>query len=295
MAERTVGWSPNPNKANILKESRDFQTTATRFSAAGMNAMAKSHTGRRNAIVLESLLGLSALASSAKSAGASGRLREVPTASASCTAALLQRHSYPQPDQAAHFMPGQLRLNGVPVWEFVPHSVGRLYVMDMFADVERLHANFNRADSAAEDGPGGLKALAGRCAALVAHHGGTRSGGRPDRQFVWNVYSGLWLPGVQDSLNLAVEKKLEKPQVPTVTYRTPTFDPKDPSSFDNRVIANLAEIEEAGNYEWNIRETLDILRDYQANATAGPGPADVASIAERAEAGLRGYESALEK
>ena len=164
MPKRTVGWSPNPNKANILKNSRDFQGAGTRFSAEGRNALAKAHMARRNAHMLELFLSLSALTSRARTANSGGRLRNIPTATPSCTAAILQRHSYPEPDQAAHFVPGRLRLNGLPVWEYLTSSVGRLYVMDMFADVERLHANFNRADSEAENVPFGLKALATRCA-----------------------------------------------------------------------------------------------------------------------------------
>ena len=290
MANRTVGWSPNPNKANVLSEHRNFQASGTAVSAEGRNALAKVHTGRRNAHMLELFLSLGALASKSRAAGSGRRLREVPTSTASCTAALLQRYSYPRPDQAAHFMPGQLRLNGLPIWEYQANTVGRLYLMDMFADVERLPVNFNRADSEAESGPLGLKELAARCTGHIVRHSGS-SGGRVDRQFVWNVYQGLWLPGLDDAIETAIANKQTKPQPAQVRHQAPTFNPGEPWSFDPHRI-QLPESGGASDTEWNIAETLAILRAYETHTTAGPRSTDVAAVAERAEAGVRGDASA---
>jgi len=287
-------WSPNPNKANVLKNSRDFQASGNRFSAEGRNALAKAHTAGRNARMLELLMGVSALASHARSANAAEGLRQVPGSSASCTRAILRRQWYRAPDQAAHFLPGQLRLDARPVWDYVPNSVGRLYLMDLFADVERLHANFNRADSAAENGPVGLKALAAHCAHLIVRDASVPKGGVANRQLVWNVYRGLWLPGLEHSFTAAIENKLTKPRPPEIEYKTPTFSPSDPSSSDPRLIANLQQRSDAGDSAWNINETVAILRDSKANATSGPGPADVSDKAQRAEAGIRGHAMVLE-
>lgn len=286
MTSRDAG-SPNPNKAHVLRENRDFQSSGTAISADGRKALAKVHMGRRNAHMLEMFLSLSALASKSRSAGSGPRLREVPTSTASCTAALLQRYSYPAPDQAAHFMPGQLRLNSLPIWEYQTNAVGRIYLMDMFADVERLPSNFNRADSEAERGPTGLKALSAKCSGLIVRHA-SGPGGRADRQFVWNVYERLWLPGVESAVNSARGNKQSRPQPASVSYlpQTASLDPRliDPSS-----------IRSATNREWNAAECVAILGAYAAHTTAGPRSADVGSLADRAEAGIRGDASALEQ
>ena len=96
-------------------------------------------------------------------------------------------------------------------------------------------------------------------------------GGRANRQFVWNIYKGVWLPGSERSLTVALDKKQLRPQVPDVRYASAAFQPGDPSSFDPRLITNLKEIGEAGDYEWNIEETIKILEAYHVNAVAGPG------------------------
>ena len=293
MTTRSFG-SPNPNKASILRDDPRFQGSGTHFSAEGRQALARQHTAQRNAHVLELLCGLSAMASRGRDRHAGTRLRALPTASVTCEAAILQRYSYPSPDQGAHFLPGQLFMNGLPPWSYVSSSVARIFLMDMFADVERLNANFNRADSAAEAGPQGLKALAEACAMRVIRDPSLYSGGRANRQFVWNVYTGLWLQGSERSLAIALDQKKSRPQVPEVQYANRTFQPDTPSSFDSKLITNLEEIGEAGNSEWNIRETIKILEDYRVNAAAGPGAGEMGRIADRAESGLRGNAVVLE-
>jgi hypothetical protein len=116
MVNRIMG-SPNPNKANILKNDPRFETSRTHFSAEGRNALAKAHTAQRNAHMLELFCGLSAMVSTARESDAASRLRGIRTATVSCTKAILQRYSYPAPDAGAHFVPGQLRLSGLPPWE----------------------------------------------------------------------------------------------------------------------------------------------------------------------------------
>ena len=293
MAKRSMG-SPNPNKATILQNDPRFEASRTHFSAEGRNALAKWHTAKRNVHMFELFCGLSAMASTAPASGALSRLRGISLATVCCTGAILQRYSYPAPDAGAHFVPGQLRLNGLPPWVFVTNWPARIFLMDLFADVERLHVNFNRADSAAEDGPNGLKELAAECASHIIRDPSASSGRGSNRQFVWNVYQGLWLPGLERSLTIAIDKKESKPQVAEVQYGVPSYNPGDPSSFDPRLITNLEQIGEADNYEWNIKQTLAILHDSKANATAGPSGADVSRVASQVDAAIKGYEVAIE-
>jgi hypothetical protein len=295
MPNRTMG-SSNPVKAAILKNDPRFEASQTHYTAEGRSQMAKAHTANRNAHMLELLCGLSAMASAA-SGGPALRLRNLRLTTVNFTGAIRQRYSYPEPDAGAHLMPGQLRLSGLPPWEYVPHQVGRIFLLDLFEEVDRLHANFNRADSAAEDGPNGLKELAVEAATQILRDSSARPGGRANRELVWNVHKGLWLPGVEKSLTLAIDKKDAKPQVPSLKHATPTFDPKKgPESFDPRLLDpdSFAAINAARQYEWNISETILIARDNLRFAADGPGVSEFGELASRAESALKGDAQAIE-
>lgn len=54
------------------------------------------------------------------------------------------------PSQAAHFLPGQIRIGGQNVWNLVSDYSTRSRLEFLFAEVERLPVAFNQADSAAE-------------------------------------------------------------------------------------------------------------------------------------------------
>lgn len=91
----------------------------------------------------------------------------------SCLAAIRQNFSSSQsgthmglptgPMQAAHFLPGQIIINGLPLWNYAKDTVTRGRIEFLFAEVEHLPAIFNQADSAAE----AKGNMAGLCAALT--------------------------------------------------------------------------------------------------------------------------------
>ena len=128
------------------------------------------------------------------------------------------------------------------------------------------------------------------------HHTGLSCCHSRQRESIAGVerLSRIVLPGAEDAIAIAIENKEARPRVPQILYKVPTFDSKDPSSFDPRMITNLPEISASDQSEWNIEDTIAILRDYRANSTAGPTPADVPGLAQRADAGVRGHDTALE-
>jgi hypothetical protein len=292
VADRTFG-SPNPFKASILRNDPDFQTSRSQLSADQRQAAAKHHVVQRNRHALQLLLALSAMTSASQSPGSGSRRRGLSVATVNSGAAILQRHSYPEPDQGAHFLPGQVYLNGRTPWTYVANSLARLYVMDMFANVERLHRNFNTADSQAEKGPHGLTELMTECATRVVHHSTGPTDGRSDRQFVYNVFTGLWLPGHERSLLVALNKKQARPQVPDVSYAKQTFQPWEPESFDPHLISNLDDIQNASTFAWNNEEVIKILQASLPHARTGPGAVELSDLADHAESALKGHEEAL--
>ena len=102
------------------------------------------------------------------------------TGAVDCVAAVTQNFSSSQsmthmgmpvgPTQAAHFLPGQIRISGRPIWEFAPNRATRDQIEFLFAEVEHLPVTFNQADTAAEakgEGRGLCSALANACTALI--------------------------------------------------------------------------------------------------------------------------------
>jgi hypothetical protein len=109
------------------------------------------------------------------------RQRGVPlTGMIDCVAATKQNFSSSQsmthmglpmgPTEAAHFMPGQIRIGGKEVGLFATDLKTRGHIEFLFAEVEHLPAPFNQADTAAEDKgkAGGLcHALISACTTLI--------------------------------------------------------------------------------------------------------------------------------
>src|SRR5262245_4329479 len=199
MGDRIKGYS-NPNRESLLKNDRRFEPSQTHYSAEGRTALSRAHTAKRNAYVLELMCGLSAMVSAGRAKGGASRLSGLQLATVSVAGAFRQGVSYSDGNVAAHVLPGQILLSGLEPYHYISNSVGRIFLKDLFEEVDRLPVNFNRADSAAEDGPGGLKELAEHVAARLIRDGSPRSGGMANREFVYNLYNGLWLPGVHKSL-----------------------------------------------------------------------------------------------
>lgn len=145
-----------------------FQGTIERN--ANIRQQAFDHNLGRNVRVVKLLAYLGLLRHAGKPL--SGTIR--------CIAAIRQNFSSSQsgtnmglptgPRQAAHFMPGQITINGRPMWNYTNDPATRGRIEFLFADVEHLPAVFNQADTVAEakGQEGGLcSALAGACQKMV--------------------------------------------------------------------------------------------------------------------------------
>lgn len=88
--------------------------------------------------------------------------------------------------QAAHFLPGTVRIGGAPLWEFTSDPKCKGHIEALFADVEHLPTVYNQADTAAEakgTGVGLCGALAAACQSLLIGAGGT--GGMQAAHKIW--------------------------------------------------------------------------------------------------------------
>jgi hypothetical protein len=74
------------------------------------------------------------------------------SATVTCTKAIRQHFTSSRAEgkQAAHYLPGQLRINSRCPWEFIVDWRTAQELEGYFGDVEDLPADFNKADSAAE-------------------------------------------------------------------------------------------------------------------------------------------------
>lgn len=87
-----------------------------------------------------------------------------------CRGAAAQHFSAAGGNQAAHYLPGVIMVGSHPLWMLTRHGPTRAAIQTCFADVQDLHANFNKADSAAEGSTAsnGLKSAFGQAAAMLA-------------------------------------------------------------------------------------------------------------------------------
>jgi hypothetical protein len=276
MSTKRIYGSPDPSKPPSIVPR--LQTFSSHISADSRREMAYYHTLGRTVRVQKLLSSLSVMTSAARHGGEvapriSG-LRGGP--SVRCTGAKLQEYSVEAPNAAAHYLPGQVRFNGLPLWEYVRHPGSQIFVKSLFSDVDKLHYLFNISDLASERGPEGLKELLAQCCYIVVQDPAPPSGNRANRQLVANVLERLWVPGSSRAFGAAIEVKEEKPQMPPLKME---WDP-----VQGNVITNLKERSEAGSYEMNIEDTVKILKDYQESAAAQPTPAQTADSFEEVDA-----------
>ena len=181
---------------------------------------------------------------------------EMPSAPAiddiKVTRAEFQNYQAPEGMQAAHYLPGQLKIRGQNPSSLVKEFATKVALDRLFADVETLPANFNKADSQAERS-GLCRAFAASAETVIrAHH---RAKGRIDRSVIDRAY-GTWRVEARNAFAAARERKAEKYTMPDVRYNT-----ADPTRFHE--ITNLAEREAATVYQWAVTVQRDILRWYE--------------------------------
>jgi hypothetical protein len=246
-----------PGYQPLLKDTRDFQTFEGGLTADGRQKLARLHVAGRTERMVKLLAATAAIAAAAKWPGASKRLQQFNRGHVRCTKAELQAVAYPFPEQAAHYLPGQIKVGGLPPWEFLNNIPQQDFLRLLFQDTDRLRFTFNQADSAVEDGPLGMKRLAAQCVKAVIQEHASTSAEKPDRRIVHNVYTRLWLPGAKVAVAEALARKRSKPGVPKVTYV--------PDSLDPRLIApsTIRKVSEAKSSQWNVDEVVKILEDYQ--------------------------------
>jgi len=153
--------------------------------------------------------------------------------------------------QAAHFLPGQIRIAGKEIAQFSTNLQTRGHIQFLFAEVEHLPVVFNQADSAAESN-GLCSALSKACTILI--HSQTKSRQSPGRfplDLVQSAYDE-WHRGAGASLRKAIVSKGEKPGVPSLVG----------DRFEGYTLESLRERSEAGNKLWNRDNSLRILEYY---------------------------------
>lgn len=233
-----------PN-AGLAREARFNQQIVERFRSDPRAAL--EHANFRNDRVARVLCYLGALR-------ALGRIRE--TASVACEAAQRQHFSSSGAHQAAHYLPGQILVDGAFPWRLIQDPRNRLRFESLFADVEHLPANFNKADSAAEDK--GLKEVFAQACQAVIRRTSRPKVGLLDRAAARDAYLLTWRPGAERAIRAAMQQKDSRPHLPELQ--------KD--RWGN--ILNLEERGNAGEAQWRIEEQLNILRHYLASLQALP-------------------------
>lgn len=186
-------------------------------------------------------------------------------AAVECTAAAVQNFSSSQtmthtgqpagPHQAAHFLPGQIRIGGRELWQFASKPATRNAIQFLFAEVEHLPVAFNQADSAAEakGHAGGLcAAFAGACATLLQRAMPVqRAPGKIDMDLLRAGYD-RWHDLATGALAKAIADKTAKAGTPPLVG--------DP--FAGYTPESISARSQAPASEWNRDESLSILRYY---------------------------------
>jgi hypothetical protein len=159
------------------------------------------------------------------------------------------------PTQAAHFLPGQIRIGGREMPELAADPTTRSAIEFLFAEVEHLPSPFNQADTEAEakGQAGGLcSALANACATLIRRPLPNRpANGRIPLDLVQLAYDE-WHRGATAALRRAIANKGVKPGIPPLVG--------DP--FEGYTIESISARSTASATQWNRDNALRILEYY---------------------------------
>ena len=226
-----------------------FQASIERFSGFSRDH-AINHNLGRNVRVLQ-LLGYAALM----------RQRGPLSGFVECGAAKQQNFSSKQTAitgarQAAHFLPGQIRIGGREIWDFETDPKTRASIEFMFGEVEHLPLPFNQADSAAEASGsdwGLCAALARACINIQHAEMGAYTGRLPVGR-VQTAYQ-IWQAAALVGLQTAIANKGEKPGVPDLIG----------DRFQGYTLENISQRSNAGLTLQNRSDSLRILEYYAAH------------------------------
>jgi hypothetical protein len=168
----------------------------------------------------------------------------------------------PLPQQAmAHFLPCQILIGNREPWEYLSDDLTMQRLRWLFAEGHHVPVNFNKADSQAE-ASGLIEAFRAACKKVIEDNA-PRADGKVNTALVAQAYLGTWKPFAVKAYEDAQTAKGDKPQPPEIQY----------AAEGHNVITNLEERGSASRYQWNIDETLDILRMCHRKMQASPLPA----------------------
>lgn len=202
-----------------------------------------------------------------------------------CVAAVRQNFSSSQsmthlglpadPHQAAHFLPGQIRVGGREIWRFAVNPVTAGQIEFLFAEVEHLPVAFNQADTAGEakGQPGGLcAALAQACTTLIRSQPGTG-------KLLSALQTGYeeWHRDAMKALRSAALGKSAKPGIPALEgnaidgYTAESIAARSQASASQsnrddsvRILQYYLEDQAQRGWPWVIGRCQETLRDIEA-------------------------------
>jgi len=227
--------------------ARFNQVTVERFT----NDIAKAigHSNSRNYRVVQVASFFSLIRNSAPN---------VASAAVMIEKAHTQMFRSPDGYQAAHYLPGQLRIQSELPWLLLPTTAAREQLQYLFADVEHLPAAFNKADSAAE--AKGLCETFRAVGETILRDPIPPRKGTINRNLVRRIYDDLWVAGASKSYSDAFAQKSMVSEVP-------------PLERDQE--GNLLNIYERSTADWSREEEAQILLRYrEALRTPPPSLSD---------------------
>jgi hypothetical protein len=223
-------------KGDGPRDARFNQLLVTRFVTDVSKAT--GHSNSRNSHVAQVASFFSAIRTASP---------DLTTARVFIEAAQRQLFRSPNGYQAAHYVPGQLKIGSQLPWMLIPNSSARLRLEYLFADVEHLPAAFNIADSAAEE-KGLCETFRAAGEAVLRDPFPSPKKGMVNRPLVRRIYDDLWVPGAAVAYSEAALQKRLVSEVPALEY-------------DEE--GNISNLEERGEADPSRDEEMRILQLYR--------------------------------
>lgn len=162
------------------------------------------------------------------------------------------------PHQAAHFLPGRIRIGGRDLWMFATKMPTRNAIEFLFAEVEHLPLPFNHADSEAEakGQPVGLcAAFVQACSAVIGHAAiANPAGGKLNLALLQAGYDA-WHRNALLALDRAIANKGTKAGIPPLVG----------NRFDGYTAESIAARSNAPAAQWNRDDALRVLQYYKGD------------------------------
>jgi hypothetical protein len=230
--------------AQRASEARFNQLEVQRSVSSVQQAL--GHSNSRNNRVVDTLCHFSLMASAQ---------RQLVSSPVSVEKAARQLFRSTDGYQAAHYLPGQIKIANEFPWRLISDRPTSVRLECLFGEVENLPANFNKADSAAEQK--GLLETFREASQTVLHDVMPKGAVRINRDLVRRVYEDVWVKGANNAFFAALAQKEMKPGIP------------DLEKDEEGNITNLAERSGSGS-QWNYEDQKDILNRYIETMRTAP-------------------------